>query len=83
MTEISESKHTTSEQYGDLATLRKSGHFIDLVKVIQWLLTFNPFMLTDSNLESLQSGLSSTKEKDKFNCKDEIDNIHIIVILRS
>ena len=83
MTEISESKHTTSEQYGELATLRKSGHFMDLVKVIQWLLTFNPFMLTDSNLESLQSGLSSTKEMDKFNCKDEIDNIHIIVILRS
>ena len=40
------------------------------MKIIQWLLTFNSFVLTNSNLRSLQSGLSSSKEKDGANCKD-------------
>ena len=70
MTELSGSKHTTSEQHVELGTSRKSRDFIDLVKIIQWLLTFNPFVLTNSNLRSLQSGLSLSKEKDGVNCKD-------------
>ena len=40
------------------------------MKIIQWLQAFNPFVLTGSNLRSLQSRLSSSKEKDKANCKD-------------
>ena len=40
------------------------------MKIIQWLLTFNPFVLTNSNLRYLQSGLSSSKEKDGVNCED-------------
>ena len=67
MTKLSGSKHTTNEQ---LCTSRKSRDFIDLVKIIQWLLTFNPFVLTNSNLRSLQSGLSLSKEKDGVNCED-------------
>ena len=39
--------------------------FIDLVKIIQWLLTFNPFVLINSNLRS--SGLNSSREKDGVN----------------
>ena len=70
MTEPSGSKHTTSEQHVELGTSRKSRDFIDLVKIIQWLLTFNPFVLTNSNLRSLQSGLNSSKEKDGVNCED-------------
>ena len=70
MTELSGSKHTTSEQHVELGTSRKSRDFIDLVKIIQWLLTFNPFVLTNSNLRSLQSGLSLSKEKDGVNCED-------------
>ena len=70
MTEPSGSKYTTSEQHVELGTSRKSRDFIDLVKIIQWLLTFNPFVLTNSNLRSLQSGLSSSKEKDGVNCED-------------
>ena len=45
MAELSGSKHTTSEQHVELGTSRKSRDFIDLVKIIQWLLTFNPFVL--------------------------------------
>ena len=41
--------------------------FIDLVKIIQWLLTFNPFVLINSNLRSFQSGLNSSREKDGVN----------------
>ena len=70
MTELSGSKHTTSEQHVELGTSRKSRDFIDLVKIIQWLLTFNPFVLTNSNVRYLQSGLSSSKEKDGVNCED-------------
>ena len=40
------------------------------MKIIQWLLTFNPFVLTNSNVRYLQSGLSSSKEKDGVNCED-------------
>ena len=40
------------------------------MKIIQWLLSFNTFVLTNSNLRSLQSGLSSSKEKDGVNCED-------------
>ena len=40
------------------------------MKIIQWLLSFNPNVLTNSNLRSLQSGLSSSKEKDGVNCED-------------
>ena len=70
MTELSGSKHTTSEQHVELGTSQKSRDFIDLVKIIQWLLSFNPNVLTNSNLKSLQSGLSSSKEKDGVNCED-------------
>ena len=70
MTELSGSKHATSEQHVELSSSRKSRDFIDLVKIIQSLLTFNPFVLTKSNLRSLQSGLSSSKEKDGVNCED-------------
>ena len=70
MAELSGSKHTTSEQHVELGTSRKSRDFIDLVKIIQWLLTFNPFVLTNSNVRYLQSGLSSSKEKDGVNCED-------------
>ena len=40
------------------------------MKIIQWLLTFNSYVLTNSNLRSLQSGLSSSKERDGVNCED-------------
>ena len=40
------------------------------MKIIQRLLTFNPFVLTNFNLRSLRSGLSSSKEKDEVNCED-------------
>ena len=42
--ELSGSKHTTSETHIELGTTQKTQDFIDLVKIIQWLLTFNPFM---------------------------------------
>ena len=64
MTERSGSKHTTNEQHVEQSTSRKSKDFIDLGNIIQWLLTFNLFVLTNSNLRSLQSGLRSSKEKD-------------------
>ena len=70
MTELSGSKHTTTEQHVELGTSGKSRDFIDLVKIIQWLVTFNPIVLTNSNLRSLQSGLSLSKEKDGVNCED-------------
>ena len=70
MIELSGSEHTTREQHVELGTLRKSGDFIYLVKIIQWLLTFNSYVLTNSNLRSLQSGLSSSKERDGVNCED-------------
>ena len=70
MTEPSGSKYTTSEQHIELGTSWNSRDFVDLVKIIQWLLTFNPFLLTNSNLRSLQSGSSSSKEKDGVNCED-------------
>ena len=70
MTELSESKHTANEQHVELGTSRKSRDFIDLVKIIQWLLTFNLLVLTYSNLKCLQSGLGSSKEKDKVKCED-------------
>ena len=50
MTELSASKHTTSEQHIELGDSRKGRDFIDLVKIIQWLLTFNPFVSRDPNL---------------------------------
>ena len=40
------------------------------MKIIQWLLTFNPFVLSNSNLRSLQPGLILSKEKDGVNCED-------------
>ena len=40
MTELSGLKHTTREQNVELCTSRKRRDFIDLVKIIQWLLTF-------------------------------------------
>ena len=70
MTERSGSKHTTNEQHVEQGTSRKSKDFIDLGNIIQWLLTFNLFVLTNSNLRSLQSGLRSSKEKDGIICED-------------
>ena len=70
MTERSGSKHTTNEQHVEQGTSRKSNDFIDLGNIIQWLLTFNLFVLTNSNLRSLQSGLRSSKEKDGIICED-------------
>ena len=70
MTELSGSKHTASEPQVELGTLRESKDFIDLVKIFQWLLTFNPFVSTDSKLRCLRSGLNSSKEKDKVNCEE-------------
>ena len=70
MTERSGSKHTTNEQHVEQGTSRKSKDFIDLGNIIQWLLTFNLFVLTNSNLRSLQSGLRSSKDKDGIICED-------------
>ena len=70
MTERSGSKHTTNEQHVEQGTSRKSKDFIDLGNIIQWLLTFNLFVLANSNLRSLQSGLRSSKEKDGIICED-------------
>ena len=70
MTDLSTSKHTTSEQHIELGDSRKGRDFIDLVKIIQWLLTFNPFVSRDPNLPCLQSGLCSSKENDKVNCEN-------------
>ena len=40
------------------------------MKIIQLLLTFNPFVSRDPNLRCLQSGLCSSKENDKVNCEN-------------
>ena len=42
---------------------KKSRDFIDLVKIIQWLLTFNSFVETNSNLRSLPVRIKLIKTK--------------------
>ena len=47
--EISGLKYRTSKQHVELGTSRKSNSFIDLMKTIHWLPTFDTFSLTDPN----------------------------------
>ena len=51
----------------ELNISRKSRDFIDLVKIIQWLLTFNPFAPINSNLRCIKSVLCSSNASDKIN----------------
>ena len=74
MTDSTNHKHETSEQHVDLRPSRINRDFADLITVIKWLLSHNPFLPIDPNLRSLASGLSSTSADDGVNC-DNAENV--------
>ena len=73
-TELTNSKLEASDQHVEMRESRKLRDFEDLKRLIQWLLTHNPFFPIDPDLRCLHSGLSSKEGKDKVNC----ENIEII-----
>ena len=59
MTDLTSITHNTSNQHLELRSSRKERDFKDLIQMIGWLCMYNPFSLSDPNLQSLHSGLSS------------------------
>jgi hypothetical protein len=74
MTNINNIKHQTSEQHVELRPSRKLRDHKDLLIILQWLLSYHPFMPADPNLRSLHSGVSSIDGCDDVNC----DNVEVI-----
>ena len=73
MSEITDSKHETSEQHIELGKSRVSRDNIDLNKIITWLKNCNPFCPIDPNLRCLHTGMSSIKGHDTINCDNAED----------
>ena len=42
----------------------------DILTILQWLLSYLPFMSADPNLRSLHSGLGSVDGSDNANCEN-------------
>ena len=73
MSEITDSKHKTSEQHIELGASRVSRDNSDLNKVISWLKNCNPSFPVDPNLRCLHTGMSSIKVHDIINCDNAED----------
>ena len=53
----------TSEQHQDMGKSRTKQDFHDCLRFLDWLAVRNPFLVSDSNLHSLSTGLVSTQGK--------------------
>ena len=61
MTDISSSKHQTSDQHKDHTYAAKELDFQDFIKILDWLYYHNPFCPVETNLKNISSGITSIK----------------------
>ena len=67
MTTLSKTAFTSSEQYIELGTARRSKDYVDFNKFKDWLLKRNTFVYNDDLLRSLSTGIF-VKSSDEVNC---------------
>ena len=70
MTDISSSKHQTSDQHKNHTYAAKERDFQDFIKILDWLYYHNPFCPVETNLKSISSGITSIKGEDNINSED-------------
>ena len=68
MMQLSKAQIVSSEQHAELGTSRRKQDYEDCEKLLAWLTTKNPFLVSDPKLLSLSNGLVSVVGQDDVNC---------------